>query len=230
MKKTIIVLFAAASCAMGVTLEDAAYTSTGSSITLDSPLASYSAILTLDVDALKNVMLVGKPLSKHILVNFIDNDNGDIGLQTNYTSANSAIAYSGLYGCWNNSGAYSFGMDAAADGSGMQKTDFWANAVGASAALMYTNGTGTTGLITISYSDGTTTTLGGTLAGGLKGSSVAADVVEFDTDIVTNAWVYSSGLSVNDAKTLTIAAIPEPTTATLSLLALAGLAARRRRK
>ncbi len=45
-----------------------------------------------------------------------------------------------------------------------------------------------------------------------------------------NLTIWNRALTAADVKTLTTVAVPEPTTATLSLLALAGLAARRRRK
>ena len=47
--------------------------------------------------------------------------------------------------------------------------------------------------------------------------------------LLTQAWNF---ISLDDAKALSVSmlSVPEPTTATLSLLALAGLAARRRRK
>ena len=55
-----------------------------------------------------------------------------------------------------------------------------------------------------------------------------------DEDYVTGSYIYSGSWDNNALTTITekalTAAIPEPTTATLSLLALAGLAARRRRK
>ena len=233
MKKTLITLLALGCCAMGLTLEDADYTTTESSITLNPTLSSYSAILTLDVGALKNVMIAGAELSKHTLVEFDGGTGGDIGLQTNYSSQTtngvSSIRYSGIYGSWNGGSAYSFGMDAGAVKSGMEAESFWTNAVGASAALMYT-GSESTGLITIAYSDGSTKTLGGTWNTSLWSSSISSGTVSFDAELVTKAWVYSSGLNVKEATALTVAAIPEPATATLSLLALAGLAVRRRRK
>lgn len=54
----------------------------------------------------------------------------------------------------------------------------------------------------------------------------------FNTEVVTSAYVYNKALGTSDATSLTktLAVIPEPATATLSLLALAGLCARRRRK
>ncbi len=229
MKKTIIALLAAASCAMGVTLEDAAYTTTDSSISFETALSSFSAVVTLDVNALKDVMLRGSELAKYTLIDFQKTGGNAIGLQTNYSSSNSLINYSGLYGVWNQGGAYSFGMNAASNGAGMEAESFWTDAVGASVALTYNYDAGTNAVFTISYADGSTTTLGGVANTSLRGSSFAADTVLFSTDFVKKAWVFDSALSVSDATALTTAAIPEPATATLSLLALAGLAARRRR-
>ena len=75
-------------------------------------------------------------------------------------------------------------------------------------------------------------------------ANTSIDAFKFDTSLIENAAVTSgwvagttaSGLGTNLETTFTsahggkVALVPEPTTATLSLLALAGLAARRRRK
>ena len=57
------------------------------------------------------------------------------------------------------------------------------------------------------------------------------DAIKLNTDYVGNAAsITNAVLSPTDAGTQAAAIVPEPTTATLSLLALAGLAARRRRR
>jgi Leucine-rich repeat (LRR) protein len=61
------------------------------------------------------------------------------------------------------------------------------------------------------------------------------NTVVFNSDIVTKGYVFNQVVTAAEAKALGTAAakaalVPEPTTATLSLLALCGLAARRRRK
>ncbi len=57
------------------------------------------------------------------------------------------------------------------------------------------------------------------------------DAIKLNTDYVGNAAsITNAVLSPTDAGTQAAALVPEPTTATLSLLALAGLAARRRRR
>jgi hypothetical protein len=67
----------------------------------------------------------------------------------------------------------------------------------------------------------------------------AAEINRSNTDgvytYVDNAFVYNGSWTSEDLRTVTntnlkALIVPEPTTATLSLLALAGLAARRRRK
>ena len=68
---------------------------------------------------------------------------------------------------------------------------------------------------------------------GLRTNSALNSIVF--SNAVTSAYLYNSRITKSEAETITQAlgkssVIPEPTTATLSLLALAGLAARRRRK
>ncbi len=53
--------------------------------------------------------------------------------------------------------------------------------------------------------------------------------MSFNSDLATSCYLFDSAVTVADAIELN-KAVPEPATATLSLLALAGLAARRRRK
>ena len=72
-------------------------------------------------------------------------------------------------------------------------------------------------------------------SGTTTGNTIKVSGIELDTDeSIIVVWGNSSTGSANIVSKLTssatIASIPEPTTATLSLLALAGLAARRRRK
>ena len=116
MKKTLIALLIAGSCAMGITLEDAARTGTGN-LTLDEATSAITAVAVVDVAKLQPLMAHNAELAKYTLINF---DGGsDIGLQTNYGSHNhdgntdtpNVINTSGLWGCWNGSNAYSFGSN-----------------------------------------------------------------------------------------------------------------------
>lgn len=233
MKKTILLLSLFASCAMGddLTLEDAIYTGTDySTITLEESLTQLTAVAVLDVDKLKSVMLSGVTAKKYTLINF-DGDN-DIGVQTNYTSSSGMISSSGLWGCWSgNSSAYKFGM-----GTGFESESFWTGAASAAVTLTYSYDTGTTALFTLLDSAGEVLqSIGGTWATSLKGQGLTFSAVTFNSDIVESTYIFDSVVTADNATTLSLAAakealIPEPSTATLSLLALAGLAVRRRRR
>ena len=104
------------------------------------------------------------------------------------------------------------------------------DAVYAYFTLKYTNGTSTvyegsnTGIkFTIDHDDDEATAK-------VADTHFNVSTITFANGFATSAQVYSSALSATDAKAVGAALIPEPTTATLSLLALAGLAARRRRR
>lgn len=94
----------------------------------------------------------------------------------------------------------------------------------------YVNGTVNADTVTFTYAEGVTasTALTGFQFGAAFGGSRVSNSVTVD-----NIAVWNRALSAEEVASLplTVApAVPEPTTATLSLLALAGLAARRRRK
>ncbi|MDO5464025.1 MAG: PEP-CTERM sorting domain-containing protein [Akkermansia sp.] len=236
MKKTLIALFALGTAAMGVTLEDAVATGTGTQ-TLDSATGAITAVAVVDVAKLQTLMIKDAELAKYTIINF--DGSSDIGIQTNYSSydhdsnADTAkvINNSGLYGCWNNGNAYGFGM-----GTGFESADFWAGGVTAAITLTYEYNKGTTGTFTLLDAEGNVLkNLGGDFNTTLRGSGLSFSTVVFDSDIVTEGYVFNQVVTAAEAKVLGQAAaaaalIPEPTTATLSLLALAGLAARRRRR
>lgn len=228
MKKTLITLLAMAATALSANAaswgDSWLYSENGTTITLDTEQSSLTAVVVLDVEKMKDVMLAGASLSKHTLIDFTDTDGADIGLQTNYSSANNKISTSGLYGSWNQGSAYSFGMD-----SGFELSTFWDTTVAASAVLTYSYDTGTTAVFSALKSDGSMVTLGGTWNTTLKGSTFAANEVVFDVDLVEKSFVFNGVSTVEQATYLATTVIPEPATATLSLLALCGLAARRRR-
>lgn len=240
MKKTLVALFALSTAAMGVTLEDAVATGTGT-LTLDSTDA-ITAVAVVDVAELQALMAQNAELNKYTIINF--DSSSDIGIQTNYSSYDhdgnpetaNIINTSGLYGCWNNGGAWGFGM-----GSGFESADFWAGGVTAAITLTYKYDDGTTGTFTLLDAEGNVLqSVGATFNTGLRGQGLSFSTVVFNSDIVTEGYVFDQRVYSADAKALGLAAaaatlapspsVPEPTTATLSLLALAGLAARRRRK
>ena len=207
------------------------FSENGTPITLSSTTTEFTAVAVVDVDAMKSVMLAGASNTKYTLIEAwqerAEGANGnEIGLQTNFSSNTSGkITSSGLYGTWNQGGAYSFGMD-----NGFQTEAFWTNVDQASVVLTYSYSTGTTAIFTAVKNDGSVTSLGGTWNSGLKSDGMQIDKFTFDTSIVKQSFVFSNGSTVEQATQLGYTVIPEPATATLSLLALAGLAARRRRR
>ena len=103
------------------------------------------------------------------------------------------------------------------------------DATGATNTLTaYVNGVANTDTVTFTYAEGTTpsTALTGFQFGAAFGGSRVSNSVTVD-DIV----LWDRALTAEEVASLTVTeTVPEPATATLSLLALAGLAARRRRK
>ena len=237
MKKTLITLLAMASCAMGLTLEDAVATSNGSAITLNEATSAITAVVVVDIAKLQAGMAKDAALNKYTIINF--DSSSDIGIQTNYSSydhdSNSdtpnLINNSGLYGCWNSGNAYSFGMN-----NGFESASFWEGGAAAAITLTYKYNAGTSGTFTLLDAQGNVLkSLGGDYNTTLRGQGLSFSTVAFDAEIVTNAYVFNQVVATaEEAKALGVAAastlIPEPATATLSLLALCGLAARRRRR
>ncbi len=167
-----------------------------------------------------------------------------VGIDTNFGGSwassqamTGKISSSGLYGSWNGGG-----NGAAVGNYAMGSPDFaslnWNNIGSIAVTLSYkyehADGNGSNMAVAIFDKQGQqigTTTYGSST--GLRTSASLASI-EF-SDAVTSAYLYTERLSEADIKAVTselgkMAAIPEPTTATLSLLALAGLAARRRRR
>ena len=234
MKKTLLTLSLLAVSALAANAatwgDSYIYSEDGTAITLGSSTQAFTAVAVVDVDALKSVMLAGASNTRYTLIDAwqvrAEGANGnEIGLQTNFSSNNNKITSSGLWGSWNQGSAYSFGMD-----SGFQAETFWTGVDQASVVLTYSSGTGTTAIFTAIKNDGSVTTLGGTWNTDLKSSGMEIDKFTFDSTIVEQSFVFSNVSTVDQAKTLGYTVIPEPATATLSLLALCGLAARRRRK
>ena len=237
MKKTLIALMAMASCAMGLTLTDAIATSNGTAITLNPASSAATAVVVVDITTLQSVMAKDAALTKRTIINF--DGNNDIGIQTNYSSYDhdsnaetpALISTSGLYGCWNGGSAYGVGM-----GTGFQDANFWEGGAAAAITLTYEYDKGTSGTFTLLDAQGNVLqSVGGEYNTSLRGTGLNVGTVAFDADIVTSAYVFNQVVTADVAMALgkeaaTVALIPEPATATLSLLALAGLAARRRRK
>ncbi len=238
MKKTLITLLAAASCAMGVTLEDADFVM-GGNTGYDTLGNNFTVALTLDVTELQTLLEKGQtPAWGTDIVNYICNGT-QTGVTVNGGSNGSSINTSGLYARWGTTTNWNNvtwqGADNLSDLNGDAAGTGWDNI--ASAGLVYSFGatSGTSVAFTLIDTNGNAIIDSYVTAGGLKSGSAVADALSFG-DAVSSSYYFNTymGGSEADMKVLSNAAavaapIPEPATATLSLLALAGLAARRRR-
>jgi len=189
--------------AAAISLSDANYFGADSSeITLTTAASAVTAIAVLDATELQKVMAAGAPKVKYTLIDFTDDDTvantGDIGLQTNYTSANNVIVTSGMWGAWNQGGAYSVGMN-----TGFETTDFWNGAKSVAVVLTYTLEKGTTATFTMLDANGNILKqLGGTWNGELKGAGCAFDRVVFADKLVLATCFFNQVVTSDEAKAL----------------------------
>ncbi len=243
MKKTLIALLAASSMAMAVDLADANYSQAGNT-GYDTWGNNFTVAITLDAEELSTLLEKGQaPAWGTDIVSYIC--NGTLtGVTVNGGSSNNKINTSGLYARWGtgptnaawNSVQWQGSDNNLSDLNGDAEGTGWGNV--ASAGLVYSFGatSGTAVAFTLIDTEGNTIINSYVVAGGLKSGSAVADALTFG-DSVASSYYFDSYMGGNEAdmKALanaaaTAAPIPEPTTATLSLLALAGLAARRRRR
>ena len=228
MKKTIAILALAASsfasAGMGTTTFPVTHT----------PLTLTAVLNTLQV---KNTLFDGGTAT--ILTMNLNDATNTINLVL--TGGQITGKHTGLQG------SYNFGMN-----SDMTAPDIWYGAAATAVTLYsstYPHGTtsnlrGSSAVFTIMYHDGHVAHFGGELATGLIYAGVSFTGYEYNGDYVmyeapgaiTSSYAEYSNINafVTAAQAANEKALagmaPEPTTATLSLLALAGLAARRRRK
>ena len=239
MKKTFIALLAASSMAMAVSLDDAAITKAGNA-GYNTQSGNFTVALTLDVAKLRTLLEKGQTYAWGTdIVRYICNGTAT-GVTVNGGSSNNAINTSGLYARWGNTTNWNSvqwqGGTNLSDLNGDAEGTGWDDV--ASAGLVYSFGatSGTTVAFTLIGNDGAAIIDSCVSAGGLKSDKAGAAALTFD-DSVLSSYYFNEYMGNNEtslkalASTVaTTAPVPEPTTATLSLLALAGLAARRRRK
>ena len=246
MKKTLIALMALAGVAVAdSTLPSPAYTIPSASTTavdISSYITggAFTVAVTLDYDMVKDYLLKdsNKPNGEQDHINYQLINVGSGSTMSEGTRVGLVVCYSsGSYirGTWNestwqncdNGGAHTMGIEQNAC------DDFsWDKGSSASLVMTYSNEKGLAAVFTIADTDGKILNqIGGTF------HDCASNPDNFDPNTmqldaaVLSADVYNAVLTGDQAKELGASMlVPEPTTATLSLLALAGLAARRRRK
>ena len=182
----------------------------------DPDTNSITVALTLDPSVLKGYF---QGSGSHLIVDVIG-DN-DIGFGALVKEGNEYFS-----GAWNQTVDYTMsGSDL-----DMGRDALWKDAGLVSAVFSANRTTGARIVFTIAYNDGRMFQTIGT-AGGVKSSGWnPTGELTVDTAVVETLATYNGYISLDDAKAVGYRLAPEPATATLSLLALAGLAARRRRR
>ncbi|MBQ8517386.1 MAG: PEP-CTERM sorting domain-containing protein [Akkermansia sp.] len=231
---------------MGISLVDAVVSGDGSTALSWDPSASeVTVVVTLNVDQLKEYMLQGKPFAERQLMSLyaVEPTTTYFTFSTscNPNTNTKKIDRSGFYVQWLGMQEYPVGLGNS-DGFGFEKESFWENASMAAVTFSYSaEKPGFTATFTLlNASGGILQKIPGEWADfDMSGITLSFSSVDFDTESVTSAYVFTPELTLTEEETLLLAeeagraelglAVPEPTTATLSLLALAGLAARRRR-
>lgn len=237
-----------ASSAMGISLVDAVVSGDGSTaLSWADPAGEVTVVVTLNVDQLKEYMLAGKTPGVHTLINLYSADREgcffSLCSSGNTNTNTDEIDKSGFYALLTlpvGENQYSVGLGNDV-GLGFETESFWDNAAMAAVTFSYSaTKYGVTATFTLLDASGEIQQkIPGTwsdpeIANGLTFSFGSVDFARED---VTSAYVFTKELTQKE--TLLLAqeagrtelglAVPEPTTATLSLLALAALAARRRR-
>ena len=226
---------------------DAVVSGDGSTaLSWDPPASEVTVVVTLDVEQLKEYMLQGKPFAELQLMNLYAvkpaPTNFTFSTSCNKNSNTEKIDRSGFYVQWQGTQEYPVGLGNS-DGFGFEKESFWENASMAAVTLSYSaKKLGFTATFTLlNASGGILQKIPGEWSDSkiANGVTLSFSSVDFDTESVTSAYVFTPELTLTEEETLLLAeeagraelglVVPEPTTATLSLLALAGLAARRRR-
>ncbi len=241
MKKSLITLMALSCVAMGdttLTLDDAAKAVAGNT-GYNTEGGKFTVALTLDVDALRTLLEKGQTKSWGTnIINYVANGT-DTGVTLNGGSdSQNKITSSGLYARWGTDTAWNptGGSDIRWDGGTDLATLGWDSIE--YAGLVYSfdknGGTGTTVAFTLINNEGTAIVDSYVKASGLTSSNAGVAALTFDSSVLSS-YYFNELKGEADMKALAglaakAAPLPEPTTATLSLLALAGLAARRRRK
>lgn len=248
MKKTTIALFAltGVASATDLTLADALYNSSADITGISGISGSYAYTLNFDIEAIKGILgkNSGEGVVRPMLV--VADNTYDMGL----AMALNNTGFVGTYN-YNSSAMTNLTMEGVSDehrqpmtGSGSTPaTNAFANndanslngkfdkLTGLALTFSHTNAASSSLFVTLTFSDNTKSELYGTNTGFMWSTgSGSVNNLYINEDYVDTVYLFNQAIDSETAFKLNAAAIPEPTTAALSLLALAGLAARRRRK
>lgn len=194
---------------------------------VNSGYGNFSVTMVLDAQAFQEAILAGNVSGQIFSAN-----NNKIGLGLGYNDSSA-----GLYGSWSGTN-YSRSITSVNDSeinlSTGLKSLFETNSYESAAITYQITSTGTWTYLTLVDSEGTVSTYGGNDSG-LKTSGFGAlTSFTYGTDYVKYLVVDDSTLSPENSQTANLnaiaaAAVPEPATASLSLIGLAALMMRRRR-
>lgn len=241
MKHILLTLVAAATAATAsdtpaeavqVRLQDAVITHYDSS-SITSQGSTFSVAITLDVSGLRVLLEAGQQNTLRTDIIRFSTGETQTGVATGgMDSANDTIDSSRLIGFL----GYDYGItninysENLADLNGDQEGTGWDNA--AYAGMVYTHDAdnGSSVYFTILDKDNKELTQSSYITNEYLKSTATLDTITFHSS-TTATFYYDMALNAHQAQALAIAAasVPEPATAMLSLLALAGVAARRRR-
>ena len=233
-----------------VTLESALYTSKTDITNITNVSDSFSYTLNFDVAAMKAILGVnsGTDAVRPMLV--IADNNYDMGLAMALNNTGFVGTYSFNSSAMSNltmGGSNSENRQPMTESGSTPATNAFANGnadslntkfdklTGLALTFSHTAKDSSSLYVTLTFSDGTKSELYGTNTG-FKWTQTGALVgsvnnLYINEDYISDVYLFNSAVDKNTAFNLNAAAlVPEPTTATLSLLALAGLAARRRRR
>ena len=253
MKKTLIALSAIAGLALsaqGATLLTDADIQMGGNTSYNTLGNNFTVAMTLDVAELRTLLEQGQTKAWGTdIISYDSTGNEDAttgltGVTVNGLSSGDTINSASLYYRWQDNAAYGKNSDGSStitagaylsDLNGDEAGTGWDNV--ASAGLVYSFGatTGTVVALTLLDANGDTIVeYFDDSATGLRTANAVASTLTFD-DSVASSYYFDEKISDQETLTAlavaaaTTPAVPEPATASLSLLGLAALMIRRRR-
>lgn len=207
-----------------------------SSLNVGSGYGNFSVTMTLNASEFQDLVMS----DTGFVFFYMDGANADIGLTTGYSTINST-KQSGIWGSWNRStSGYQLttlnSTQSTNLSTGLDEL-FQTTVYDAIALTIQPTTDGTYVYMTLSQNNNVVNLAG--YASGLKGSTAFNDGglqnLYYNTDYITSLAVYDTVLTQDEAisanlTALSVKVVPEPATASLSLLGLAALAMRRRRR